>query len=53
MLNNDQKRVRMEISEDTFRRYNAEQKKFLDRIITMDETWIYFYDPETKQQSSQ
>ena len=53
MLHNDQKRVRLEISEDMLRRYNAEQKKFLDRIITMDGTWIYFYDPETKQQSSQ
>ena len=26
---------------------------FLDRIITTDETWFHYYDPETKQQSSQ
>ncbi len=25
---------------------------FLRSIVTGDETWIYFYDPETKQQSS-
>ena len=26
--------------------------KFLERIITMDETWVHLYDPETKVQSS-
>jgi predicted RNA-binding protein with PUA-like domain len=25
----------------------------LDRIITTDETWFHYYDPETKQQPSQ
>jgi len=24
---------------------------FLMRLVTMDETWLYHYDPETKQQS--
>jgi len=23
----------------------------LSRLVTMDETWLYYYDPETKQQS--
>jgi len=22
---------------------------FLSRLLTMDETWLYHYDPETKQ----
>ena len=22
---------------------------FLSRLVTMDETWLYHYDPETKQ----
>jgi hypothetical protein len=26
---------------------------FLSKVITGDESWIYGYDPETKQQSSQ
>ena len=30
-----------------FRRYS---KDFLSRLVTMDETWLYHYDPETKQQ---
>jgi hypothetical protein len=26
---------------------------FLSRMVTMDETWLYHYDPETRQQSVQ
>ena len=25
--------------------------QFFERFITGDETWVYYYDPETKQQS--
>ena len=25
--------------------------QFFERVITGDETWVYYYDPETKQQS--
>lgn len=31
----------------------SRQRDWLSRIITCDETWISFYDPETKRQSSQ
>jgi len=31
-----------------FRRYPND---FLSRLLSMDETWLYHYDPETKQQS--
>ena len=31
----------------------ADDDCFFDRIITGDETWVYQYDPETKQQSKQ
>jgi hypothetical protein len=30
-----------------------EDPAFISRLITGDESWIYGYDPETKQQSSQ
>jgi len=33
---------------DFFRR---DPNDFLSRLVTMDETWLYHYDPETKQQS--
>jgi len=29
------------------------QTKFLNKIITGDETWRFAYDPETKRQSSE
>lgn len=28
-------------------------RRMLSRIVTCDETWLYFYDPETKEQSKQ
>ena len=31
----------------------ADEDCFFDRIITGDETWVYQYDPEIKQQSKQ
>ena len=34
-------------------RYAREGTDFLNRIITTDETWLWYFDPETKAQSSQ
>jgi len=31
--------------------FRCDPKDFLSRLVTMDETWLYHYDPETKQQS--
>ena len=31
--------------------FRREPNDFLSRLVTMDETWLYHYDPETKQQS--
>ena len=31
----------------------ANDKNVIKKIITGDESWVYGYDPETKQQSSQ
>jgi len=50
-LNSDQKCQRRLPSEhilEFFRRYPND---FLSRVVTMDETSLYHYDPETKQQS--
>ena len=38
--------------EEFLTRYNAEVDTFLDRIITMDETWLHHFDPETKRMST-
>ena len=49
-LNVDQKRARVEASRSICARFENDVD-FLNRIVTMDETWIRFYDPDTKQQS--
>jgi histone-lysine N-methyltransferase SETMAR len=53
LLTADQKRTRMNISEQCLERFNKNKIDFGRRFITMDETWIYHYTPESKQQSKQ
>jgi len=31
--------------------FRLDPNDFMSRFVTMDETWLYHYDPETKQQS--
>ena len=35
----------------TFGTFRRDPNYFLSRLLTMDETWLYHYDPKTKQQS--
>jgi transposase len=53
LLSADQKRTRMKISEQCLERFNKNKTGFVRRFITMDETWIHHYTPESKQQSKQ
>jgi len=50
-LNADQKRQRCQSSEQLLEFFRRDRNDFLSRLVTMDETWLYHYDPETKQQS--
>jgi len=50
-LNVDQKRQRCQYSEQVLEFFLRDPNDFLSRLVTMDETWLYHYDPETKQQS--
>jgi hypothetical protein len=43
----------MKISEQCLERLNKNKTDFVRRFITMDETWIHHYTPESKQQSKQ
>ena len=52
MLNTDQKRLRVECCEQLLKRFEREGENFMDRIVTVDETWISSYRPETKAQST-
>ena len=38
-------------SEQLLEFFRRDPNDFLWQLVTMDETWLYHYDPETKQQS--
>ena len=51
MLTPEHKQNRHDISRKLIDRFHKEGETFLQRIITCDETWVFHYEPETKQQS--
>jgi hypothetical protein len=53
LLTADQKSTGMKISEQCLERFNKNKTDFLRRLITMDETWINHYTPESKKQLKQ
>ena len=52
ILTADQKQHRVNVCAE-LRQLASDDESFLSRFITGDESWVYGYDPETKQQSSQ
>ena len=52
LLISDQEELRAEICQDLYQNV-LDDLTFMSRVITGDETWVYGYDPETKQKSSQ
>jgi len=50
-LKADQKRQRCQSSEQILEFFRRDPNDFRSRLVTIDETWLYHYDPETKQQS--
>jgi len=50
-LNADQKRQRCQLSEQLLEFFQCDPNDTLSRLVIMDETWLYHYDLETKQQS--
>jgi len=51
-LNMDQKRQRCQ-SSNFWNFFQRDPNDFLSRLVTMDETRLYHYNPETKQQSTE
>jgi len=49
-LNADQNRQRCQSSEQNSEFFRRDPNDFLSRLVTMDETWLYHYGPETAQQ---
>ena len=52
LLNNDQRDRRVQVCTE-LQEAVRHDPNFLSRVITGDESWVYAYDPETKQQSTQ
>jgi histone-lysine N-methyltransferase SETMAR len=50
LLTADQKRTHMKISEQCLESFDKNKTDFVHQFITMDETWIHHYTPESKQQ---
>jgi len=48
-LTADQKRQMCQSSEEIWNFFERDSNDFLSRLVTMDEIWLYEYDPETKQ----
>jgi hypothetical protein len=53
MLTGVHKTLRMASALTSLERYHQDGNKFLNRIITGDETWVSFVNVETKEQSKQ
>jgi histone-lysine N-methyltransferase SETMAR len=53
LLTPEQKLNRMTTSEQCLALFKSNPTDFLRRFVTVDETWIHHYTPETKQQSKQ
>lgn len=53
LLSEENKRTRVVNSETLLARIRRNPQDFWRRLITVDETWIHHYTPETKEQSKQ
>ena len=52
LLTEEQKAQRLNACQDILQQMEAD-KKLLENIITGEESWVFQYDPETKQHSRQ
>ncbi|KAK5647064.1 hypothetical protein RI129_005528 [Pyrocoelia pectoralis] len=53
LLTDDNKRTRLSMSRHCLDLLKRNSKEFFRRVVTVDETWIQYYTPETKRQSKQ
>lgn len=51
MLTAQNKETRKTIASEHLQRFNLEGEEFLEKIVTGDETWVHFFEPESKRQS--
>lgn len=49
----DQKQERVDASKRSLEMFQRNKKEFLRRFITVDETWIHYYTPESKENAKE
>jgi histone-lysine N-methyltransferase SETMAR len=49
ILTDEQKRNRVEICQKLLKTYGKFNQRRLDEVVTGDETWIYFFEPDVKK----
>ncbi|XP_076031923.1 uncharacterized protein LOC143019826 [Oratosquilla oratoria] len=53
LLGPDQKRLRCNMSMNNLAIFDADPQRFIRRFVTMDETLVHHFQPESKEQSKQ
>ena len=52
-LSDKQMATRASVYSALLMRFRSKEDDFLSRLVTVDETWVHYYEPENKAQSSQ
>ena len=52
-LSDEQMATRASVCSALLMRFRSKEDDFLSRLVTVDETWVHYYEPENKAQSRQ
>ena len=52
-LSDQQMATRASVNSALLKRFRSKEDKFLSRLVTVDETWVHYYESENKAQSRQ
>ena len=52
-LSDEQMTTRASVYSALLKRFRSKEDDFLSRLVTVDETWVHYYEPENKAQSPQ
>ena len=52
-LSNEQMATRASVCRALLKRFRSKKDNFLSRLVTVNETWVHYYEPENKAQSCQ
>ena len=52
-LSDEQMATRASVYSALLKRFLSKEDDFLSRLVTVDETWVHYYEPENKAQSRQ